>query len=88
MGNRAMIDCFRAAIAYIGGLVEAVTSFPDVFRAGLIAGGAGSTLDVAQNDLAAHICFPAMISVNTKVVGVVKGTLMVPVTEAVKLYLF
>ena len=75
-----MIDCFRAAIAYIGSLVKAVTSFPDVFRSGLIAGRAGSTLDAAKKDLATHISFPAMISVNTKVVSVVKGTLMVPVT--------
>ena len=42
---------------------------------------AGSTLDVAKNDLATHICFPAMISVNTKVVSVVKGTLMIPVLK-------
>ena len=80
MGNRAMIDRFRAAIAYIGSLVRAVTPFPDVCRAGLIAGGTGSTLDVAKNDLATHISFLAMISVNTKVMSVVKGTIMVPVT--------
>ena len=63
MGNGAVVDGFRAAIANVRSFVKAVTAFPDIISAGLITG----------------------IPMNTKVVCIIKGAFVVPVTQPVKL---
>ena len=85
MGNGAVVDGFRAAIANVRSFVKAVAAFPDIISAGLITGGTGGALDVAENDLATCICFLTVIPVNTKVVSIIKGAFVVPVTQPVKL---
>jgi hypothetical protein len=55
MGNGAVVDGFRATIANVRGFVKADTPFPDIISTGLITGGTGGALDVAENGLAACI---------------------------------
>ena len=83
MGDGAVINGFRATIANVRSFVKADTTFPDIISTGLITGGAGSTLDVAEDDLATCICFLTVIPVNTKVVCIIKGAFVVPVTQPV-----
>ena len=80
MGNGAVIDGFRAAIANVRSFVKAATPFPDIISTGQITGGTGGALDVAENDLATSICFLTVIPMNTKVVSIIKGAFVVPVT--------
>lgn len=88
MGDCAMIDLFCAAIADIRSLFQpAAGLFLKVF-AGLIAGRAGSAFNAAENDLAAGICFPAVITMDTEVMSIIKGAFMIPVREAVSPDLF
>ena len=84
MSNGAVIDGFRATIANIRSFVKATTTFPDIISTGLITGGTRGTLDVAENDLATSICFLTVIPMNTKVVSIIKGAFVVPVTQPVK----
>ena len=55
MGNGAVVDGFRATIANVRGFVKADSPFPDIISTGLITGGTGGALDVAENGLAACI---------------------------------
>ena len=43
---------------------------------------------VAENDLATSICFLTVIPMNTKVVSIIKGAFVVPVTQPVKFHFF
>ena len=54
MCNGAVVDLFGTSIADIRGLVEAITAFFFEVLAGLIAGGARSAFDTAEDDLAAE----------------------------------
>lgn len=83
MGDGAMIYGFRASIANIRCLIEAVTTFPYKIRTGLVTDGTGSTFHITENELTAHIRFPAMIAVDTEVVGVIESAFMIPVTKTV-----
>lgn len=56
--------------------------------AGLIAGRAGCRFDAAQNDLAAYIGLPKMITMNTEVPGIIKSTFMIPVRKVMSPHLF
>ena len=57
VGNGTMIDGLRTSITDIRSLIKTVTLFFDKIRAGLVTGGTGSTLDVAEYDFSAYICF-------------------------------
>ena len=81
-----MINGFRTSVADIRSLVKPVTPFPDKISTSLITGGTGSTLDVAEDDLSTCICFLAVVPVNTKVMCIIKGAFVVPVTQPMKLY--
>lgn len=83
VGNGTVVYGFRASIADIGRLIEAVTAFPYKVRAGLVAGGTGSTFYITEDELAAHIRFPAVIAVDAEVMGIIENAFMVPVAEAV-----
>ena len=77
--NGTVIDCFRTAIADIGGFIQSAAAFHLVIFTGLVAGRTGSAFDAADNDFAAYICFGAVIAVDAEVSGIVKGAFMVPV---------
>ena len=87
MGDGTVINGFWTSIADIRSLVKAGTPFPNKISTGLITGGTGSTLDVTEYDLSTCICFLTVIPMNTKVVYIIKGAFMVPVTQPMKLYL-
>ena len=78
-----MIDLLCASVADVRGPVKAGAAFPLKVRAGLVAGGAGGALHAAEDDLAADVGLPAVITVDAEVVGIVEGALVVPVGEAV-----
>ena len=80
----AVIYGFRAPIRDIGRLIEAATAFPYKVRTGLVAGGTGSTFHITEDDLTAHIRFPAMVAVDTKVMGIIESAFMIPVAETMR----
>lgn len=84
MGNGAVVDGFGATISNVRSFVKTATPFPDIISTGLVTGGTGGTLDVAENDLATSICFLTVIPMNTKVMSIIKGAFVVPVTQPVK----
>ena len=83
-----MIDCFRAAIADIGGFVQPVAAFHLIILTGLVACGTGSTFDAADNDFAAYIGFTAVVTMDAEVFCIIKGTLVVPDRNPVRSDLF
>ena len=85
VGNGTAVDSFRAAIAYIGCLVQTVAAFPDKVGACLVAGGTGRTLYPAKNNLVASIGLITTIPLLTEVLFVVKGAFVEPVIQAVRL---
>ena len=50
----------------------------------VVAGWTGGTFDTAENDLATGIDFFAMISVDAKVMCIVKTAFVIPVAEPVQ----
>ena len=69
-----MIDSFRTSITDVRSLIKTVTLFFDKIGAGLVTGGTGSTLNAAEYDFSAYICFSALVSVNAEVVSVKEGS--------------
>jgi hypothetical protein len=80
MCNRTVIDSFITAIADIRGFVQPVAAFLYEILAGLITGRAGGTFYITENDLIAGIRFTTMIAMNAKVVSIIEGPLVIPVT--------
>lgn len=85
MGNRTMVDCFGTSIAYERCLIQACAAFLLEIRTGLVTGWAGGTFYTAQDDLVADVGLPAVITVDTKVMSIVKRAFVIPVTESVQL---
>ena len=81
-----MIDGFGTSITDVRSLIKTVALFFDKIGAGLVTGGTGSTLDAAEYDLSAYICFSAVISVNAEVVNVKEGSFMIPITDMMELH--
>jgi hypothetical protein len=77
--NRTAVDLFITAVADIRSLVQTFTTFFLEIPAGLVTGRTGSAFDPAQDDLVAGIGLFAVVSVNTKVMGIVKRAFMIPV---------
>ena len=73
LGDGAMIYLFCAAITDIGRLIQSFALFLHKILASLITGGAGSAFYIAEND------FPAMEAMNTKVMGIIESTFVIPV---------
>ena len=69
-----MMDGFRTSITDIRSLIKTVTLFFNEIGTGLVTGWTGSTLNVAEYDFPAYICFSAVISVNAEVVSVKEGS--------------
>lgn len=85
MCNGAVVDLFGASVADIGSLIQAITAFFFEVLAGLIAGGARSAFDTAEDDLAAGIGLFTVITMNTEVLSIIKGAFVIPVGQAVSL---
>lgn len=83
VGNGAMIDSFRTSITDIRSLIKTVTAFPYKVRTGLVTGGTGSTFHITEDELTAYIRFPAVIAVDTEVMGIIESAFMIPVAEPV-----
>ena len=79
VSNGAMGNLFITAIADIRSFIEPAATFPFKVGAGLVAGRAGSTLDTTKKDFSTGVCLFAMITVDTKVFGIIKGTFVIPV---------
>ena len=88
VGNGATADLFWTSIADIGCLVKPVAAFLLKMLTSLIAGGTGSTFNVAKDDLFAGIGLLTVIPVNAEVTGIIKGACVIPVRQTVCFYLF
>ena len=86
MCNSAVVDLFGASVADIRGFVQASTAFFFEVLAGLIAGGARSAFDTAEDDLAADIGLFAVIPMDTEILSIIKGAFVIPVRQAMGLY--
>ncbi len=74
---------FAAAIADVRGLFCLVTVFTLKTAADAVAAMAGTAQSVTDNQFAAGILFPASVSVDTEVVGIIKASVVPCVTSAV-----
>ena len=71
---------------YLYNLLRTVTLFFNEIGAVLVTGWTGSTLNVAEYDFSAYICFSAVISVNAEVVSIKEGSFMIPITCTMELH--
>ena len=81
-----MMDGFRTSITDIRSLIKTVTLFFDKIGAGLVTGRTGSTLNAAEYDFSAYICFSALVSVNAEVVSVKESSFMIPIAYTMEFY--
>lgn len=88
MGDRTMIDFFRAPITDIRSLFQPAAAFFFKVFAGLVTGRAGSTFHPAEDDLATGVGLLTVITVDTEVMGIVESAFVVPVGESVCLNFF
>ena len=79
MGNRAVIDFFRTAVADIGSPVKPYAVLFFKGSAGLVAGRTGCAFDSAEDNLSAGISLLAVIAVNTEVFGIIESPFVIPV---------
>lgn len=80
------MDGFRTSITDIRSLIKTVTLFFDKIGAGLVTGRTGSTLNAAEYDFSAYICFSALVSVNAEVVSVKESSFMIPIAYTMEFY--
>ena len=80
------MDGFRTSITDVRSLIKTVTLFFNEIRTGLVTGWTGSTLNVAEYDFPAYICFSAVISMNAEVVSVKEGSFMKPIAYTMELH--
>ena len=81
-------NLFITTVADIRSFIKPVTAFLFKVGAGLIAGRTGSTPDTAKKDFSTGICLFAMVTVYTKVFGIIKGTFVIPVGQPMCFHLF
>ncbi len=74
-----MIYLLAASITYVRGMVQTVTVLPFKVRTGLVTGWSGDTFNTTDNDLSTGIFFLTMLPVNAEVLGIIKGSLVIPV---------
>ena len=76
-----MIDLLWASIANIRGSVQTAASFLFKVFASLVTCRTGSTFHTAKKDLATGIGFLVMIAMDTEVLSIIKGALVIPVRQ-------
>ncbi len=81
--NGAVRDLFITAIADIRGIIESATAFLFKIWAGMVTGRTGSTLDTTNKDFPAGIRLFVMVAMYTKVFGIIKGTFVISIGQAV-----
>ena len=86
--NGTVGNLFLTAITDIRSFIKPVTAFLFKVRAGLVAGRTGSTLDTAKKDFSTGIGLFAMVTVDAKIFGIIKGAFVIPVGQAVCFHLF
>ena len=86
MGDGTVINGFWTSIADIRSLIKTVTLFFNEIGAGLVTGWTGSTLNVAEYDFPAYICFSAVVSVDAEVASVKEGSFMKPIAYTMELH--
>ena len=79
VGNRAVIDFFRTAVADIGSPVKPDAALFFKVSAGLVAGRTGCAFDSAQDNLSTGVRFLTVIAVNTEVFGIIESPFVIPV---------
>lgn len=84
VGNCAVIDCFWTSVSHIRCFIESSAAFFNKVRACLIAGRTRGAFDATENDLATYIDFSTMISVDAKIMCIVKTTFVIPVADPVQ----
>ena len=82
-----MIDGFRTSITNKRSLIKTVTLFFNEIGAVLVTGWTGSTLNVAEYDFSAYICFLAVVSVNAEVASVKERSFVIPIAYTMELHL-
>ena len=83
VGDGAVADLFCTAVANIRSPVKSYAALFFKVPAGLVAGGAGSAFDPAQDNLSAGIGLLTVIAVDTEVFGIIEGPFMIPVRKTV-----
>lgn len=66
-----MVDLPGASVADIRRFIQTSATLPFKVWAGLVACQTGSTLNAAKNNLATGICLPAVVAVDTEVLGII-----------------
>ena len=88
MGNGTVIDLFVTAVTDTRSFFQSAAEFLVEVFTGLIAGGTGGAFDAAQNDFSAGIGLAAVITVDTEVLGIIKGAFMIPIREPTGFHFF
>ena len=88
VSNGTTIDSFRTPFTNVRSLIKTVTLFFNEIGAGLVTGWTGGTLDVAEYDFSAYICFSAVVSVNAEVASVKEGSFMIPIAYTMEFHFF
>lgn len=88
VGNGTVIDFFVTTITDIRSFFQSAAEFFVEVFTGLIAGGTGGAFDAAQNDFSAGIGLATVITMDTEVLGIIKGAFMIPVREPVGFHFF
>ena len=79
VGNRAVIDFFRTAVADIGSPVKPYAVLFFKVSAGLVAGRTGCAFDSAQDNLSAGVSLLTVIAVDAEVFGIIESPFVIPV---------
>ena len=79
VGNRAVTDFFRTAVADIGSPVKPDAVLFLKVSAGLVAGRTGCAFDSAQDNLSAGVSLLTVIAVDAEVFGIIESPFVIPV---------
>lgn len=79
VGNRAVIDFFRTAVADIRSPVKLYAALFFKVSVGLVASRTGCAFDSAQDNLSTGIGLLTVIAVNTEVFGIIESPFSVPI---------
>lgn len=84
MCNRAVIYLFRAAIANIWSFVQSFTAFFFKVLAGLITCRTWGTFNATEKDFSTGIGLLTMVTMNAKVLCVIKSTFVIPIWKSMR----
>ena len=82
--DRAPADRLRAPIADIWCLIQTVAALPDKAGAVLVTDSTGTALNATENDLVAYVGLLAVVSMDTKIMCIIKRALAIQVVCSVE----